>query len=533
MRFTCILIGILCLLCLFNHGNTTLDAQQTTSIQIEQPYLDPNWRPEAGYSLTFEIRVTVPADFSSGTLIAVLQNVTNYAGKSGNVAVPSDEGGNLAADLKLHQTTGWSGSESQLSYTLSGTTASHTVSLQVNCKDYAAYGELKLTASGSGYTSNEVVIKIPKDDNGNKIADGWQNDVDENDENRSENYDPDADADSGPNSNSNFGDGITVINEYRGLNVSGTWTDTDPNGWDVFIRSKVGSGDAGALPMTVHDMSETEVSWITGRVYPFGIGSQKVYAIRLGDTADERSSETTLGSMRQGPTHSYSTGWVDVGRIEEHVDNTVVSVNERDFLDGAIAHEIGHAVNLSHCPDIDCPNCYMWRQPDWPMAYVTQFAAHHNSDYDLTYDGHIYLSSSILTFPDRGYSSNRGVHIRQVEDVNGDGVINISDLTIVASKLGSSWSNNHPTDVNSDSSTDISDLMLVAQELGNTATEFPHLPEDVNDDRVVNILDLLVVSSNLGQSGAHAADVNCDGTVDILDLVRVVSAFGMTVAPEE
>ena len=171
--------------------------------------------------------------------------------------------------------------------------------------------------------------------------------------------------------------------------------------------------------------------------------------------------------------------------------------------------------------------------PEDAVAFLETYQIYNPyPDYDLTYDGHIHLKGSTLTFPDRGYSYDRGVHIQQAEDVNGDGVIDNSDLNIVASNITDPqtyvWS---LADVNNDRSINISDLVLVAQKLGNTATEFPHLPEDVNGDRVVNILDLLVVSSNMGQSGTtHTADVNCDGTVNILDLVRVASAFGYTVA---
>lgn len=128
MRFTYILIGILCLLCLFNHGNTNLDAQQATSIDIEVSDLDDYWRPSADTSLTFNISVTVPEFFTDGTLNAKLQNVTKYAGKSGNVSDPADQVDEstkqitAASDLRLYATTGWSGSESRLSYTLNATT---------------------------------------------------------------------------------------------------------------------------------------------------------------------------------------------------------------------------------------------------------------------------------------------------------------------------------------------------------------------------------------------------------------------------
>ena len=50
--------------------------------------------------------------------------------------------------------------------------------------------------------------------------------------------------------------------------------------------------------------------------------------------------------------------------------------------------------------------------------------------------------------------------------------------------------------------------------------------EDVNGDGVVNILDLVFVAGKFEQSGTSSADVNGDRVVNILDLVRVASAFG-------
>ena len=57
--------------------------------------------------------------------------------------------------------------------------------------------------------------------------------------------------------------------------------------------------------------------------------------------------------------------------------------------------------------------------------------------------------------------------------------------------------------------------------------EPPPIPQDVNRDDVVNILDLVLVASVLGTEGLDlAADVNGDGVVNILDLVLVAGAFG-------
>ncbi len=49
---------------------------------------------------------------------------------------------------------------------------------------------------------------------------------------------------------------------------------------------------------------------------------------------------------------------------------------------------------------------------------------------------------------------------------------------------------------------------------------------DVNLDGVVNISDLVMVAGRLGQSGPNAADVNGDGVVNVNDLVLVAGALG-------
>ena len=61
--------------------------------------------------------------------------------------------------------------------------------------------------------------------------------------------------------------------------------------------------------------------------------------------------------------------------------------------------------------------------------------------------------------------------------------------------------------------------------------EEPEPPvEDVNGNGVVNILDLALVGLRLGQTGENDADVNGDGIVDIADLIQVASAIGNTTA---
>ncbi len=62
---------------------------------------------------------------------------------------------------------------------------------------------------------------------------------------------------------------------------------------------------------------------------------------------------------------------------------------------------------------------------------------------------------------------------------------------------------------------------IVINEISTQFVEY-----DVNQDGVVNISDLVLVAGRLGQSGPNAADVNGDGFVNVQDLILVAGALG-------
>lgn len=576
MKITTLLLSTLCLICLCIPGNVPLGAQQTTSLQIDvtnSSTLLQGWHPSADTSLTFEIEVTVPADFSSGTLTASLQNVTNYLGISGNAVTTTQEptqaeidnynifkesqnfsepvtkvvaSTDQSDDLQIRQTnnTGWTENGSSLTHSLGANT--NTISLCVDCLDYAAYGELVLTASGSGYTSNTVTVQIPTDTNGNKIADSWRNDA-------TLNYGRDDDNDTGPNTRK--GDNITVINEYRGYHNNGSWTDTDPNAWDVFVKldTELDTGgysisDAYALPMNVH-----EAPWVAmgdGIVYPHEIEASggtapSVYAVRVqGDAADVKTDDKTeevlddiLGSAGIGPP------WYDIpvtiyyNRVEHYVEKgTFVDNKKVDYVNSTIAHEIGHAVNLGHCPCFDDLDCRMWNPPDGVTHHVSGYASHHKDDYNLVFDGYFWpREAAPNSHISRIFVEGVGIRERKVEDVNEDGVVNVQDLVIIALNLGISVP--HIANVNGDDAVDVQDLVMVADAITTTGSVcFTSLREDVNEDGVVDISDLVQVASKIGSAdrvnSVIAEDVDSNGVVNETDLDLVAAAFGNTVAAD-
>ena len=61
-------------------------------------------------------------------------------------------------------------------------------------------------------------------------------------------------------------------------------------------------------------------------------------------------------------------------------------------------------------------------------------------------------------------------------------------------------------------------------------TESTQLKGDVNGDGIVNIQDLVLVAGKLGQTGTDSADINGDGQINIQDLVLVAGALGTSAA---
>ncbi len=106
---------------------------------------------------------------------------------------------------------------------------------------------------------------------------------------------------------------------------------------------------------------------------------------------------------------------------------------------------------------------------------------------------------------------------------SGDGTLATITFEVVAVKTSTvRFTDMLLTDVSGGSSIPRIELAVI--------TERTLLPEDVNEDGVVNIIDLTLVASNFGKTGQNDADVNGDGVVNIIDLTLVAGAFG-NIAP--
>ena len=71
---------------------------------------------------------------------------------------------------------------------------------------------------------------------------------------------------------------------------------------------------------------------------------------------------------------------------------------------------------------------------------------------------------------------------------------------------------------------------MLLWETTSTPPEPKKIAGDVNGDGVVNILDLVLVAGRFEQTGQNDADMNGDGVVNIQDLVLVAGALGNTAA---
>ncbi len=221
----------------------TSEGQSVSVLNVQK--LDTSILPIPNTDIPLSIKFSFPDSVRYGDFKVELlpSTVTNYRGTCIN------RGSETTPDLSLRSTNndGWDLNTTDGSLTRSVTSETTSpISVNIYCEDSAAYGQVKVTLTLDSGRTMEITRKIPRDDNGNKIADGWENDA-------TKNYVGNEDAETGPaattfNSelgvthniiaNTNTGDGLTLLDEYRGAMLKDHITPKrfSPDTKDIFIQ---------------------------------------------------------------------------------------------------------------------------------------------------------------------------------------------------------------------------------------------------------------------------------------------------------
>ena len=239
----------------------------------------------------------------------------------------------------------------------------------VRCEDYGAFGVLTAEAEdcetipprekdaepSEGIGPNDV--KIPRDDNGNNIADNAAQDKNKDGTKAL----PDKDEDDTPTGNGDNGDGLTNYEEYRGFivgKVDGPKSHkrTDINKKQLFIhdKNKMGAGFFGK--------SGLEILLIPGPEFYGGdstdgdkapdAGTQIINFNRDpnvgGDQHGIRLVKEDLGGNVLGQAVHARFGFIpkEVNRVR--IDVAAHAGMAGNALGASIAHELGHCVSLKH-----------------------------------------------------------------------------------------------------------------------------------------------------------------------------------------
>ncbi|RKU33074.1 hypothetical protein C6499_02120 [Candidatus Poribacteria bacterium] len=330
------------------------------AISIELVKLSRDWKPKMTNTVTVTVKLKdIPADdypFRQGYVKFRLFDVSSWPGYCMNS--PYHSGKDLTIDDNqggsgIRWTTFLSaGNEDFITARFLGTTQT-TFTIKIRAWDYGAYGSLTATLCDRYGTERAVsnTIDIPRDDNGNHIADGWLNDY-------FYNYGWKEDNESGPGSNGNPGDGFSAFEEYRGFFVKGRHVRTGTFTKDVFVYSKLSQGIGYASNL----QSDTNNIFRVYSIYQDEMdGSRTVNWKRCSPhwTMDQKAIQVSEDS-NVGGTWPYGHAWnapnppsiaggatIYTKRIRNRINNTeaeTISVSEAIKL--VIGHEIGHNIDL-------------------------------------------------------------------------------------------------------------------------------------------------------------------------------------------
>jgi len=151
-------------------------------VGLELTATDKSWLPKGGKeSNSNDYTATIIPNNLKGKIEFVLEDVTNYTGFCCNA------GKSKQPDLKFK--AGQTGFDPLTDNVAQTTDELNSVFITIECLDYGAYGKLKASATITVENNRELTVKsrfveddgdvldyvtIPRDDDGDKMADGWE-----------------------------------------------------------------------------------------------------------------------------------------------------------------------------------------------------------------------------------------------------------------------------------------------------------------------------------------------------------------------
>ena len=256
--------------------------------------------------------------------------------------------------------------------------------VQLTSYDWGGWTHLKVVAELSDHTTvvahvrglPQQTLAVPKDDDGNHIADGWEQ------QQNVSNLDPASDEDALPG-NGSTGDGIALYDEYRGFHVGGNHTRLMPEFKDLFVRDydELGAGNyQAATDIHVRVLQDNEAA---NNKESGAAGGSPLYA-----TPNGRYGKVPVIPLRNKPIGDGGVGSTEPktglpATIQEvQIDAALIArgykADASNQLQATIAHELGHATNVIHhdgdtlidydVGDVICKNTV--KQPDGSVKYT-------------------------------------------------------------------------------------------------------------------------------------------------------------------
>ena len=349
------------------------------------------WRPRPVPDGSSENTLHVSASAAKGGVFRfVLYEVTRFPGRAMNGPGGGQPDLEFASEQEGYLSPIGRGSE----IALQSGQASRRAVAALQASDGAAWGllraELLIDGAWRSCTADtgESFITIPRDRNGNRIADSWEEEHD------AVGLPANSDSDSQPEGAA-AGDGFSLFEEYRGFFTRMGWVGTDPRHKDVFINDEGGRGTGyfEASGLAVHLVNAEQYggndrrSMTLNRVPEYAAGPEDQLALWLAPRShQEREQEKhRQWYSRRLPGHSGPPN--TMGRIV--VDFDLIAAHEAAMswippanagvpqaavidMDWVIAHQLGHAVGMTHPgPGLQTAKCGTAPCLSAPWAGVT------------------------------------------------------------------------------------------------------------------------------------------------------------------